>query len=674
MAQAAPQSSVWRAPVLGFVVAVAASAFALYTDQRVQAVVDAQVQAVLRATVDTAVAGALPVLETAARSARAAAADPQLQAAGSGELSCGDALRPCSDALARALRPYLEQGRFAGAVLGSAHGRPRPSTLSGAASLGPQLTATAAQLAHRDLVITAGIAAGQPLLLFAVPVPRGVLLLALPMSTWTRAFKAARIGQLSETYAFDSRGRLLSDVRFDGVLRTAGLLSGPAGSALRVELRDPGGDLGAGYRPGLPRSIQPLTRLAALAQQVDSGIEARPYRSYRGVPVVGAFRALREYGMVIACEIDAASAYETLSTLQLTLKWLVSALVLSVFALIAAAVIFERMRRRAETAERIVARFGQYRIVRKIAEGGMGAVYLASHEMLRRPAAIKVLRPDRASPEAIARFEREVRVTATLKHPNTVAVYDYGRTERGNLFYVMEYLEGLDLQNLVTRFGAMPGARVVHFLRQLCGSLSEAHAAQLVHRDIKPANLLACRVGGVPDTLKVVDFGVAKPLAAGELGLTSDRIVLGTPEYMAPELFESSDRASPQSDLYSLGAVSYFLLTGRPVFEARSLHDLCMAQLTREPEPLARRTPGPVDAALETAVMACLAKRPERRPASARALLSLLDRSPLAHAWKVSDAEAWWQAHGSELDEVRASREPASPDPEFTGLRPVARA
>ena len=234
----------------------------------------------------------------------------------------------------------------------------------------------------------------------------------------------------------------------------------------------------------------------------------------------------------------------------------------------------------------------------------------------------------------------------------------------------MEYIEGLDLQNLVLRFGPMPGARVLYFLRQLCGSLAEAHAAQLVHRDIKPANLLACRVGGMADTLKVVDFGVAKSLTGDQLGLTADRLILGTPEYMAPELFESSDRASPQSDIYSVGAVSYFLLTGHPVFDAGSLHELCMAQLTREPEPPSARLGASVDAVLESTIMACLAKRREQRPASARALQALLDRSPLAFGWKPSDAEAWWHAHGSELEEVRSSRAPASPSPEFPGLMP----
>jgi hypothetical protein len=669
LSSSAGRMAVWRVPLIGFGLAVSACAFALFIDRRVESTIQAQLNAVLHVTVDTAAAGVLPVLETASRAARAAATDPQLLAAASLELACLEPQRPCSPALAEALRPYLARGGFAGAVLGARGGRLRPSTLGPASALTAPLSAALEQLAAGGaFAVVAARVEDRALLFIAVPAPPGVLLFGLPMAVWTPPLQAARIGERGETYAFDRHALLLSDVRFEQTLRRAGLLSVAGGSALQIELRDPGAELGA-ERPA--KQPWPLTRLAQLSQQAQSGIEIRAYRGYRGVPVVGAFRKLPEYGISIACELDEASAYETLATLQMTLKWLVCAVTLLAVALLAVAVVSARLRLRAEVAERMMARFGQYRLVRKIGEGGMGAVYLASHEMLRRPAAIKLLRPDKASPEAIARFEREVRVTATLKHPNTVAVYDYGRTERGDLFYVMEYLEGLDLQNLVLRFGPMPGARVLHFLRQLCGSLAEAHAAQLVHRDIKPANLLACRVGGVPDTLKVVDFGVAKQLTGEALGLTIERVVLGTPEYMAPELFESSGRASPQSDLYSVGAVSYFLLTGQPVFDARSLHELCMAQLTRQPEPLSGRLGAPVDRPLETAIMSCLAKRRELRPASARALLALLERSALVNTWKTSDAEAWWQAHGSELEEIRVSREPASPFPEFPGLMPA---
>jgi tRNA A-37 threonylcarbamoyl transferase component Bud32 len=467
---------------------------------------------------------------------------------------------------------------------------------------------------------------------------------------------------------------MISASRYAAAMARAGLLDLESRNpTLGVALRDPGGDVTQGYRPVGPSQSWPWTPIVAAALKGGSGVTLEPYRDYRGVLVVGAYRYLPELGLGVACEVDRGTAFAAVSTLKLMLEWLICAFLLTALVLLGAAVLALRMRRRMQTAEKLVARFGQYRLVRKIGEGGMGAVYLASHEMLRRPAAIKLLRPERASKEAIARFEREVRVTATLKHPNTVAVYDYGRTERGDLFYVMEYLDGLDLERLVERFGRMPEARVIHYLRQLCGSLAEAHAAKLVHRDIKPANLLACRVGGVPDTLKVVDFGVAKPLAGEQLGLTVDRVLLGTPEYMAPELFESSERATPQSDLYSAGAVAYYLLTAQPVFDVSSLTELCLAQLTRTPEPPSVRLGAEVDPQLEAAILACLAKRPEARPASARALLTMLERSKQANAWKVSDAEAWWIRHADELQEVRVSREPASPSPEFTRIQPVAR-
>ncbi len=649
----------------GIGLALCGALFSLWIDQRVETVLNGQVAAVVEITLDTAEAGVRLPLAAAARAARAAASDPELQlaAAGCAESAC--------DALEVVVRPYLAQGAFTHFGLADRAGRLRAGTLA-AAGL-PQLSAAMLEAAGSGrLRAVAERVANEPFLFMLVPDGSGTWVFGLPNSAWTAPLRVARIGRTGETYAFDRAGRLLSESRFEPVLRSAGLLAADAPSAvLGFQLKDPGVSIHepAELRP--PRATQPLTHSVRAAISGVSAVETTPYRDYRGVWVVGAYRFLAEFDLGLACEIDQTSAFQAIETLQMMLKWLVGALSLSALALLAVATISARLRRHVQTAERLVARFGQYRLVRKIGEGGMGAVYLASHEMLRRPAAIKLLRPDRTSPEAIARFEREVRVTATLKHPNTVAVYDYGRTERGDLFYVMEYLEGLDLQNLVARFGPMPSARVLHYLRQLCGSLAEAHAARLVHRDIKPANLLACRVGGVPDTLKVVDFGVAKTLVGEALGLTVDRVLLGTPEYMAPELFESAERASRQSDLYSVGAVAYFLLTGQTVFEAKSLTELSLAQLTRTPELPSTRLQAAVDPVLESAVMACLAKRPQQRPASARSLATMLERSTLASAWTMADAESWWNAHSGELDALRVSREPASPVPELTRIRPV---
>jgi hypothetical protein len=671
-------SETYRLPLIGFVLAVVGALFAFWTDRRVESVLASQVSSVLQVTLDTAVAGALPPLRDAARAARAAASDVRVQHALAVELSCSDPLAACSSELADATLHYVREGSFSALEIASRSGalRPGPLKRAGFTQLPAALSEALAQRGPQAVAL-AGISiagVGQTFLLVPVPEAGATLVFSLAMSRWTLPLIAARPGASSETYAFDRHGRMLSDSRFGSQLQRAGLLaSDTGGSTLGFELRDPGFDFTRRPGPEVVRGSRPLTRMAAAAIQGRTGVLLEAYRNYRGVLVVGAYRFFPEFGLGVSCEIDQSTAFETVSTLQSMLEWLVCAFLLTALTLLTAAVFSARMRRRMQNAEKLVARFGQYRLVRKIAEGGMGAVYLASHEMLRRPAAIKLLRPERASAEAIARFEREVRVTATLKHPNTVAVYDYGRTERGDLFYVMEYLEGLDLERLVGRFGPMPAGRVIHYLRQLCGSLAEAHAALLVHRDIKPANLLACRVGGVSDTLKVVDFGVAKPLTGEALGLTVDRVLLGTPEYMAPELFESSERASPQSDLYSVGAVGYFLLTAQPVFEVQSLPELCLAALTRAPDPPSVRLGAAVDPQLEAAIMACLAKRTESRPASARALSSLLERSKQANAWTAADAEAWWNAHGSELDQVRVSNAPASPRPEFTRIQPVAR-
>ena len=225
----------------------------------------------------------------------------------------------------------------------------------------------------------------------------------------------------------------------------------------------------------------------------------------------------------------------------------------------------------------------------------------------------------------------------------------------------MEYLEGLDLQALTARFGPLPDARVIHFLRQLCGSLAEAHEKHLVHRDIKPANLFSCRYGGVFDSLKVLDFGVAKLLDQSELGLTHARTLLGTPEYMAPELFESSDAASPRSDLYSVGAVAYFLLTGTPVYRARTLTELTTAVLMQDPEPPSVRIGRAIDPTLEQVVLACLSRPRERRPPSARSVIDLLERSPLARAWTRRDAETFWREHEAELEALREARISVAP-------------
>jgi serine/threonine-protein kinase len=278
-------------------------------------------------------------------------------------------------------------------------------------------------------------------------------------------------------------------------------------------------------------------------------------------------------------------------------------------------------------------RFGAYRIGEKIGQGGMGVVYKAQHEILGRPAAIKVLPAERARGRELARFEREVRATSMLAHPNTISIYDHGRTEDGALYYAMEYLEGSDLQSLVEKSGAQPPARVAHLLAQLCGALAEAHGAGLLHRDIKPANVFLCDRRGERDVVKVLDFGLVKDLGADRLDgdRTEEGTIVGTPMYLAPEAVTSPDRLDARSDLYAVGALGYFLLTGVAPFDGKTVIEVCCQHLHSEPVPPSARVSTEIPAELEQIILSCLAKSPEERPRDAAQLRAAL--LPLAAEW-----------------------------------------
>jgi eukaryotic-like serine/threonine-protein kinase len=305
------------------------------------------------------------------------------------------------------------------------------------------------------------------------------------------------------------------------------------------------------------------------------------------------------------------------------------------------------LRREVQDARRL----GQYTLVERIGEGGMGVVYRAQHALLRRPTAVKLL-PQTERLDSIARFEREVQLMAELNHPNTVAVYDYGRTAEGVFYYAMEYLDGVDLEGLVAVGGTQPAERVIHFLRQVCGSLEEAHRRALIHRDVKPANLFVCRNRSEPDLIKVLDFGLVKDLVKADRASSQESSFLGTPLYMSPEAFSAPGSLDARSDLYSLGAVAYFLLTGAPVFSGSAI-EVCAKHLHAAPEPLAGRG---VPADLEAIVLSCLAKQPNARPASARALREVLERCGKANAWTAQDAEVWWIGHAAAIEERRKER------------------
>ncbi|MDH4063265.1 MAG: serine/threonine protein kinase [Acidobacteriota bacterium] len=315
---------------------------------------------------------------------------------------------------------------------------------------------------------------------------------------------------------------------------------------------------------------------------------------------------------------------------------------------------------RAEVSK--IRRLGQYTLERKIGEGGMGAVYRARHAFLRRPTAIKLLPPDKAGEDNIRRFEREVQLTASLTHPNTVAIFDYGRTSGGVFYFAMEYLDGINLDELVRFDGAQPAGRVIHILEQVSGALAEAQGIGLIHRDVKPANIILCERGGQPDVAKVVDFGLVKPVdvspADPTMTATSSNTIVGTPLYMAPEAMTGDGTMDARGDLYALGAVAYFLLTGTPVFRGNTVIEVCAQHLSSMPEPPSARLGRPIPADLEHLVLQCLAKSPVDRPQSATALQLALAGLTVHGSWSTADAARWW----SRYRQTRAAevRPPAS--------------
>jgi serine/threonine-protein kinase len=289
---------------------------------------------------------------------------------------------------------------------------------------------------------------------------------------------------------------------------------------------------------------------------------------------------------------------------------------------------------------------GQYTLHERIGEGGMGEVWRASHALLRRPTAVKLIPPERADEQLLRRFEQEVQSAAQLMHPSTVTVYDYGRTLDGIFYYAMELVRGLDLERLVRGHGALPPARVIHVLEQVCGALAEAHDLGMVHRDVKPANILLSPRVGEHEIAQIADFGLVKDVRASEqsAALTSEHAVVGTPLYMSPEALRAPESVSARSDLYSLGAVAWFLLVGRPPFIGESVVEVCSQHLhVAPPAPslvLGKRLP--VD--LEDLVLRCLSKDPEERPSSARELRQQLAACRTEQTWSIEDSERWWRS------------------------------
>ena len=300
---------------------------------------------------------------------------------------------------------------------------------------------------------------------------------------------------------------------------------------------------------------------------------------------------------------------------------------------------------------------GSYRLDEELGKGGMGEVYRASHQMLARPAAVKLIRPEvlgGSSPGAarvlLERFRREAEAAARLRSPHTISLYDFGVAHDGTFFFVMELLDGIDLESLVERFGPQPPERAVHLLSQVCHSLEEAHRRGLIHRDIKPSNIFSCRMGLEVDFVKVLDFGLVKDTAdAGQSArLTAPDAAAGTPAYIAPEIVRGDALVDYRADLYALGCVAHWLVTGRLVFDAPNALQLMFQHAHAEPVPPSRKTELPIPPGFDAVVLACLAKRPEDRPRSAAEVAQRLTASLNGQRWTSERAERWWERHRPE--------------------------
>ena len=453
-------------------------------------------------------------------------------------------------------------------------------------------------------------------------------------------------GSTSDVYAFDDTGLLLTTSRYREPLRTAGLLAPDARTAaFNVRLRDPGRNLIA--EPSAPSDYdeRPLTRLVTDAitsrgeedPRARNGVILEPYRNYAGVEVIGAWQWLPEYDLGVAVEVAAAEAYAPMRYVTTAFFAIFGLLVLAVGVALGQTFSVAELGRE-------MRQLGQYRIEAKIDEGGMATVHRAVHALLKRPTAVKILKPALATDELIARFEREVKAASRLQHPATVEIFDYGRTRDGTFYYAMEYIDGITLATLVEKDGAQPPGRVAFILRQVCESLREAHSMGLVHRDIKPANVMLCERGGESDVVKVLDFGLVKDVRATDTrDITQYARMLGTPAYMAPERIRDPAEAAPTVDIYAVGAVAYLLLTGKRVFDSPNELELHKLVLEAEAPRASRVATQKVPAALDDLIAGCLAKVPAARPQHVEELIAVFDRVLADHPWTHDRAVHWWQ-------------------------------
>lgn len=468
-----------------------------------------------------------------------------------------------------------------------------------------------------------------------------------PIERWSEELSKTRWGKTGQTFAIDREARMVSQGRFS---------EDDFGSVLTIDADG--------------SASQTLTLMADQVTRGGTGIDVDGYVGARAADVIGVWTWIDDYDIGLASEMDVTEAREPLRRMW---RWLAAMAALIVLPLLLPLVFWWLEKRGgpsrlSDDRGRLI---GQYQLGETLGRGGMGTVYRGTHGMLRRTVAIKVLEGESVSQQAIARFEREAQMTAQLRHPNTIDLYDFGRTDQDAFFYVMEYVDGITMQDLVDDYGAQPPARVIHLLLQVCGSLSEAHHHGLIHRDIKPANLMVTSHPGASDLVKVLDFGLVKHVASDasandlQLELTTSEGITGTPMYMSPETVRDAAMSNAASDIYSLGGVGYTLLTGMPMFDGEASADICMKQLKEDPVRPSDRLGRPLPMDLQNVLMSCLRKDPKDRPRSIDDLAAALRQCDDAGGWTDIDALRWWQVL---QDDKATEKNPATTATKAGGL------
>ncbi len=492
-----------------------------------------------------------------------------------------------------------------------------------------------------------------------------------PEKDFTRILSIARLGNTGDTYAFDRDGLMLSDSRHDKQLKAIGLIpdTPEVRSILRIQVRDPGGDMTRGYRPGTPIDARPLTKLvaAAVSGETSAHVILDAYRDYRGVKVVGAYQWLPKYGFGVATEVSAQAAFAAMRPIRIMVFGLLGLLILSAVLILASTYAIYFLRRRVEEVKQL----GQYTLERKIGEGGMGKVYLARHALLRRPTAVKFIDANEVSEENLVRFEHEVQLTSELTHPNTIEVYDYGRSEAGFFYYVMEFLPGLTLADLMELEGAIPSARVLYILKQLCSSLAEAHSRGLIHRDVKPLNVILTERGGRFDFVKVLDFGLVKDVGEpGSHELSNPNEIPGTPPYIAPETLHDPSCADNRSDLFAVGVIGFNLLTGRQPFDGSNAMEIAHEVMSKDAPRPSSVADQDIPPELDRLILDCMARNPEERPENAEQIVARLDAINISESWGQETARAWWASNGDRVGTwARSVCEKAQGKGQYEGIK-----